>query len=230
MTPLILIVDDEPAMRRGLVDNLQFEGYRTEEAVDGLDALNKIKSVTFDLVILDIMMPNLSGLEVCKQVRASGNAVPIILLTAKGEEIDKVLGLELGADDYVQKPFSIRELMARVKAVLRRSVKSDTAYDGDVRIGELLLNFKKYTASRGDLEEKLSHKEFEILNYLYQHPNEVVDRYELLKNVWEYSEDITTRTVDNFIAKLRQKVEVNPTEPRIILTIHGRGYKLILDK
>lgn len=222
----ILIVDDEANMRRGLRDNLEFEGYKVDEAVDGLDALKKFDTSSFSLIILDVMMPNMGGFDVCKKIRQSGSEVPIILLTAKGEEIDKVLGLEIGADDYVQKPFSVRELMARVKAILRRT-KPEEPISSSATIGELSLNFLEYTAVKNGVEERLSHKEFEIINYLYQHKNQIVDRYDLLKNVWGYDEQPTTRTVDNFIVKLRQKIEKDPSSPKHILTIHGVGYKLV---
>ena len=226
MSTHILIVDDEANMRRGLKDNLEFEGYEVSEAVDGANALETLKEIQPDLIVLDVMMPNLSGFEVCKQLRKEGNETPIILLTAKGEEIDKVLGLEMGADDYVQKPFSIRELIARIKAILRRSEKP-SKNDSLVTIGELTVDFKKYIATRAGQDEKLSHKEFEILQYLLDHQGAVVDRYELLKNVWGYNEQPTTRTVDNFIVRLRQKVEVDPSNPKHIITVHGSGYKLI---
>lgn len=227
MKTKILIVDDEANMRRGLRDNLEFDGYEVTEAEDGLVALEKIEQDDYSLVVLDVMMPRLDGFEVCKTLRKNGNDVPIILLTAKGEEIDKVLGLEIGADDYMQKPFSIRELTARIKAILRRT-STEKASEGEVTIGMLRLNFKEYTAFNGDKEEKLSHKEFEIINYLYKQKNEIVDRYQLLKNVWGYNEQPTTRTVDNFIVKLRQKIEIDPSNPKHILTIHGAGYKLIV--
>lgn len=227
MKTKILIVDDEANMRRGLRDNLEFDGYEVTEAEDGLVALGKIEQDDYSLVVLDVMMPRLDGFEVCKTLRKNGNDVPIILLTAKGEEIDKVLGLEIGADDYMQKPFSIRELTARIKAILRRT-STEKASEGEVTIGMLRLNFKEYTAFNGDKEEKLSHKEFEIINYLYKQKNEIVDRYQLLKNVWGYNEQPTTRTVDNFIVKLRQKIEIDPSNPKHILTIHGAGYKLIV--
>ncbi|MEM7299113.1 MAG: response regulator transcription factor [Bacteroidota bacterium] len=226
MAKHILIVDDEAHMRMGLKDNLEFEGYEVSEAVDGIEGLEKANEVNPDLIVLDVMMPNLSGFEVCKQLRKSGNETPIILLTAKGEEIDKVLGLEIGADDYVQKPFSLRELIARIKAILRRSVNHSEVSE-EVAIGLLKVNFKEYRASRNGQEEKLSHKEFEILHYLLEHKNEIVDRHDLLKNVWGYNEQPTTRTVDNFIVKLRQKTEEDPHHPKHIITIHGVGYKLL---
>lgn len=223
----VLIIEDEPAMRLGLQDNLEFEGYNVDWAGDGEEGLAKILSAQYDLVLLDVMLPRLSGFDVCKSVRKKGLSTPIILLTAKGEEIDKVLGLEFGADDYVTKPFSVRELMARIKAILRRSQNAVTDDDEAVTIGRLLVNFTNYTAKDGDTEVKMSHKEFEILQYLYSHKNELVSRYDLLENVWGYEEKPTTRTVDNFIVRLRQKTEANPNSPKIIMTVHGAGYKLL---
>lgn len=223
----ILVVDDEPNMVTGLKDNLEFEGYEVDTASDGAQAYEMIKNNTFDLVILDVMMPKMNGFDVCKQLRKEEIEIPIILLTAKGEEIDKVIGLELGADDYIQKPFSIRELLARIKAVLRRSSKSTTNLE-IIQVGALSLNFKEYTAEQSGEAIKLSHKEFEIIQYLYQHKNETVDRYDLLENVWGYGENPTTRTVDNFVSKLRQKIEVDPSKPKHILTVHGVGYKLLV--
>lgn len=222
----ILIVEDEKAMRQGLIDNLEIEGYQVDEAEDGIIGLDKIQNNKYDLVILDVMMPGISGFDVCKKVRSSGNLTPIILLTAKGEEIDKVLGLELGADDYITKPFSLRELFARVKAILRRTenvVENTTEY----MIGKLRINFSTFNATSNGIEVNLSHREFEILKYLMEHNNSTVSRDDLLKNVWGHKSRITTRTVDNFILKLRQKIEEDINHPRVILTIYGIGYKLI---
>jgi DNA-binding response OmpR family regulator len=223
----ILIVEDEPAMQLGLRDNLEFESYAVDVASDGVEGLNKIKSKPYDLILLDVMLPKLSGFDVCKQSRAAGVNTPIILLTARGEEIDKVLGLELGADDYVTKPFGVRELLARVKAHLRRSQSAPLKESQGVSIGRLKIDFSAYRAEENQSEVKLSHKEFELLSYLHQHKNEVVSRYDLLEKVWGYEEQPTTRTVDNFIVRLRQKVEANPNQPKIILTVHGTGYKLV---
>ncbi len=226
MNSHILIVDDEANMRLGLKDNLEFEGFRVSEAIDGVDALEKVGKLNPDLIVLDVMMPNLSGYDVCKRLRKEGRETPIIMLTAKGEEIDRVLGLEIGADDYIQKPFSLRELIARIKAILRRSTVNQnkpSAY----RIGLLDVHFDKYQAFTDGGEVKLSHKEFEILQYLLAHVNETIDRHDLLKNVWGYDEQPTTRTVDNFIVKLRQKIEDNPASPKHIITVHGVGYKLV---
>lgn len=223
----ILIVEDEPAMQLGLKDNLEFEGYEVEIAGDGEKGLEMIRSSSYNLVLLDIMLPKMSGLDVCKKVREEKNKTPIILLTAKGEEIDKVLGLELGADDYVTKPFSLRELLARIKAILRRYQVPETDIS-EARIGRLQVNFTKYIASNENGEVKLSHKEFEILHFLFQHKNEAVSRYNLLEEVWGYDDSQpTTRTVDNFILRLRQQVEKDPKEPHIILTVHGAGYKMV---
>lgn len=223
----ILVVDDEPNMRLGLRDNLEFEGHEVELAENGAVALDKIFKTSYDLVVLDVMMPVKSGFDVCRTVREKGIAVPIILLTAKGEEIDKVLGLELGADDYVTKPFSVRELLARIKAVLRRKGEGK-AGDNAVRIGNLSVDFTRYTASDPTGAVKMSHKEFEILHYLFERKNEVVSRFDLLEKVWGYDESPTTRTVDNFIVKLRNKTEDNPNDPKVIITVHGLGYKLIV--
>ncbi len=222
--PKILIVEDEPAMRMGLTDNLEFEGYQIDSASDGETGLNKILSTPYDLVLLDVMLPKMSGFDVCRKARESGSKTPVILLTAKGEEIDKVLGLELGADDYITKPFSLRELIARIKAILRRSGQSPAGES--VKIGRLELHFKTFNAFENGSEIQMSHKEFEMLEYLYQHRNQTVSRDSLLKDVWK-QEATTTRTIDNFILRLRQKIESDPDHPRIILTVHGIGYKLI---
>jgi DNA-binding response OmpR family regulator len=224
----ILVVEDEPAMQLGLKDNLELEGYHVDLANDGESGLAQIKSGNFDLVLLDVMLPKISGFDVCKNARASGIRTPIILLTARGEEIDKVVGLELGADDYVTKPFGVRELLARVKAMLRRNQLTDKQPEGLISIGNLLVDFKSLQATSAGADVKLSHKEFEILNYLYDNKNKVISRYDLLENVWGYEEQITTRTVDNFIARIRQKVEESPAQPKVILTVHGSGYKMII--
>ena len=224
----ILIVEDEPAMQLGIKDNLEFEGYEVDIVGDGKAGLDKILTNAFDLVVLDVMLPSMSGFDVCKSVRKEGNNTPIILLTARGEEIDKVLGLEFGADDYMTKPFSIRELMARIKANLRRSGVSTISSDSNATIGKLTLDFAAYKATEGSDEVKLSHKEFEILKYLHDNKNKVVSRYDLLENVWGYDEQPTTRTVDNFIVRLRSKIEHDHNNPKVILTVHGTGYKLII--
>ena len=221
----ILIVEDEPNMRMGLKDNLEFEGYEVDFAEDGEEGLKKILAGNLDLIILDVMMPKMSGFDVCKNARAKGIRVPIILLTAKGEEIDKIVGLELGADDYITKPFSLRELIARIKAILRRTDRIESSGEVIV-IGKLEVHFASYNAFEDGVQVQMSHKEFELLKFLWEHRNQNVGRDLLLKEVWE-QEATTTRTIDNFIVRLRQKVETDPNNPRIIITVHGIGYKLI---
>lgn len=228
MSYSILIVEDEPNMRLGLKDNLEFEGYSVDLAEDGAEGLSKILKGSYDLIIMDVMMPKMSGLDACKKARESGIEVPILLLTAKSEEVDKIVGLELGADDYVTKPFSLRELLARIKAILRRvSLRKEPAKTPETKIGRLTVNFDTYTSHDSNGQVRMSHKEYAILQYLLGRKNETVSRYDLLEKVWGYDESPTTRTVDNFIVKLRQKVETDPNDPRIILTVHGTGYKLI---
>ncbi len=225
----ILIVEDDPRMQAGLADNLELEGYEIDRASDGEAGLDKILQNTYSLILLDVMLPNLSGFDVLKKSREHGITTPVILLTAKGEEIDKVLGLELGADDYITKPFSLRELLARVKAVLRRNEHAgSTPEEKTITIGNVEINFTTYTATRKKKVIDMTPKEFEILKYLWQHKNQTVSRDQLLNTVWGYDESISSRTVDNFIVKLRQKIEENPAVPRHILTIHGIGYKLIV--
>lgn len=227
--PKILIVDDEQNMRTGLKDNLEFEGYEVDTANDGEQGLKKIIDNSYNLIILDVMMPKKSGFDVCKEVRKAGITTPVILLTAKGDEIDKVVGLEIGADDYVTKPFSLRELLARVKAILRRGenlVMNESARE--VKIGRLEINFDGYKATSKNKDVQMSHKEFEILHFLWKRRNSTVSRDDLLTEVWGYDENPATRTVDNFILKLRQKIETDSNHPQVILTVHGIGYKLVI--
>lgn len=224
----ILVVEDEMHMRIGLKDNLEFESFEVDLAEDGQKGLDLLEKNSYDLILLDVMMPKMSGFDVCKQARKSGVTTPIIFLTAKGEEIDKVLGLELGADDYITKPFSLRELVARVKAVLRRTGNDPEEITiNKALVGKLDIDFQHYEAKVDGTSVKMSHKEFETLHYLLLHKNEVVSRYQLLEDVWGYESQPTTRTIDNFILKLRQKIEDNPNDPKIILTVHGVGYKLL---
>ena len=226
----ILIVEDELNMVNGLKDNLEFEGYEVDTAMEGHSGLQKILQFNYDLVLLDIMLPELSGFDICKTVRKEGVNTPIILLTAKGEEIDKVLGLEFGADDYITKPFSLRELLARIKAILRRSLsgKAENNEPEYIRFGNIQVNFKNYVAIEGTGEIKMSHKEFEVLHFLHKNAGKTVHRDDIISNVWSIDYDITTRTVDNFILKLRHKIETDPNNPKIILTVHGIGYKMIM--
>jgi DNA-binding response OmpR family regulator len=226
----ILIVEDELNMIKGLKDNLEFEGFETDTAMDGISGLEKVLKNKYDLIILDVMLPGISGFDICKTARKEGVITPIILLTAKGEEIDKVLGLELGADDYITKPFSLRELLARIKAILRRAPdgKEVVAEPEFVSIGNIKVNFKNYVAFKGKSEIKMSYKEFEILHYMYINAGKIIQRDDLMSDVWSIDYEVTTRTIDNFILKLRQKIEADPNNPKIILTVHGVGYKMIL--
>jgi len=218
----ILIVDDEPEIVRGLEDNLRFEGYQTSTAADGREALAVAAREAPDLILLDIMMPGLSGWDVCRELRGQGIDVPIIMLTARGEESDRVRGLELGADDYITKPFSLRELLARVRAVLRRPGprhKVEEFAFGDARVRP-----RGRQAFRAGRPVGLTRKEFELLVYLLEHRGEVVTRERLLDEVWGYERFPTTRTVDTHILRLRRKFEADPDRPAFILTVHGQGY------
>ncbi|MBS2213471.1 response regulator transcription factor [Carboxylicivirga mesophila] len=228
MMKRILVVEDEPDMQSGIKDNLEFEGYDVDTASDGKEGLQKILTDSFDLVLLDVMLPHISGFDVCKKVRHENNNTPIIFLTAKGEEIDKVIGLESGGDDYLTKPFSLRELLARVKAVLRRTeMQNPSATNHETQVGRLKVDFGTYTAWVDGEQVKMTSKEFEILQYLLKHKNATISRDSLLDNVWGYDFQPTARTIDNFILKLRHKIEDNPNDPQIIITVHGMGYRLV---
>ena len=223
--PRILIVDDEPEMIRGLEDNLHFEGYQTITASDGKRGLALALSEAPDLIVLDLMMPGLSGWDVCRTLRRKGLDIPVIMLTARGEEVDQVRGLEMGADDYVTKPFSLRELLARIRAVLRRPgprQKFETFAFVDVR-----LHLRTRQAFKAGREVWLTRKEFELLRCLVEHRGEVLTRDRLLNEVWGYDQFPTTRTVDTHILRLRQKFETDPEQPAHIVTVHGQGYRFV---
>jgi len=222
--PRVLIVEDDEAMAVALHDGFSYEGYEVKVAKDGSTGLRMATEGSHDLVILDVMLPKMSGLEVCKKIRRDGSRVPIIMLTARGQEIDKVLGLKVGADDYVTKPFSFLELMARVEAVLRRcsgySEQLDTYSFGDVEV-----DFKKTEARKGTKPITLSPREFKLLSFLIDHRGEILPRERLLDAVWGYEDVPFTRTVDMHIAKLRKKIEDKPSDPSFIVTVHRLGYK-----
>jgi two-component system alkaline phosphatase synthesis response regulator PhoP len=222
----VLIIEDDPAMAVALRDGFEFEGYSVVPAKDGATGLQLASDKELALIILDVMLPKLSGLDVCKQLRSDGNNIPIIMLTARGQEIDKVLGLKLGADDYVTKPFSFMELMARVEAVLRRAARPVGKIES-YQFGDVTLNFKTIQATKGHTPLDLSPREFDILRYLIEHRGEVVTRDQLLDAVWGYDNFPFTRTVDMHIAKLRKKVENTPGDPRYIITVHRVGYKFM---
>ena len=222
----ILIVEDEPNMVAGLRDNFEYEGYEVISAGDGVEGLSRALADSPDLVVLDVMMPKMSGLDVCKQLKAKRPSIPVIMLTARGQEVDKVVGLELGADDYVTKPFSIRELIARVKAVLRRTQTLPKEQDR-YSFGDVEVNLRSYQVVRHGKAVEFSGKEFELLRYFVCHPGETLSRDRLLDEVWGYDHFPTTRTVDAHIVRLRQKLEPVADEPRYFLTVHGVGYKFV---
>ncbi len=222
----ILVIEDDRELLEGLVDNLSLEGYKVISAGDGKKGLDLARKESPDLIILDLMLPKLSGEEICKILRQEENLTPIIMLTAKGEESDKVKGLRLGADDYLTKPFSLLELLARIEAVLRRVQKERIQID-KYQFEDITIDFTRLEAKKGSREIKLSSKEFSILKFLVSHQGEVIRRETLLREVWGYNVFPSTRTVDNFIAKLRKKIEKNPEKPKHILTVHGIGYKFI---
>jgi len=222
----ILVIDDEPQMLLGLRDNLELEGYEVVTATDGDQGLQAAATLRPDLVILDLMLPRRGGLEVCRELRARGNATPVVMLTARSQETDKVLGLELGADDYITKPFSISELLARVRAVLRRTTRAGAKPDRCV-IGDIEIDFRTHQAVRAGERLALTSRELDLLHYFVSRRGEVVTRDQILSDVWGYDDAPTTRTIDNFVAKLRQKIERQPHQPEHLLTVHGTGYKFV---
>jgi two-component system, OmpR family, response regulator ResD len=217
----ILIVEDDPTLRRVLRDNLIFEGYRVDAVADGKSAISYVRASTPDLVVLDLMLPDFDGLDLCPVLRQSGK-VPIIILSARGQKTDKVKGLKLGADDYITKPFDMEELVARINTVLRRSKPSITA----IRLADVTIDFRSGTATgpRGDLH--LTHRELEILRVLAERQGRVVFRDELFREVWGFLDTSTTRSVDRAVSRLRQKIEADPRTPRFLRTVHGDGYIL----
>lgn len=224
--PKLLIVEDEPEMVVALRDNCEFEGFDVVAASDGAAGLEKALSEHPDIILLDVMLPKINGLDVCRTLRRRGIRTPIIMLTARGQEPDKVAGLELGADDYVTKPFGIRELMARIRAHLRRATQPAPELN-HYQFGDMEIDFAKYSACKSGRHLQLSPREFEILKYLVLRRGEIVTRAELLDNVWGVSRHLFTRTVDNHIAKLRQKIERAPGDPEYLVTIHRIGYKFL---
>lgn len=224
----ILIVEDEDSILMALEDDLSMEGYAVTGERDGARALERVRESSFDLIILDLMLPGLDGLEVCKRLRAEGNPTPILMLTAKSQEVDKVLGLELGADDYVTKPFSPRELLARVKALLRRGRPVESSLER-ASFGSLEVDFKGYSVTKEGQPVELTAREFELLRLLVNHPNEVLRRDTILTEVWGDEWDVFPRTIDTHVVRLRQKVEDDPAHPRFIVNVRGVGYKFVPD-
>ncbi len=223
----ILVIEDDWAILHGLKDNLEQDAHEVLTATDGEAGHALIQSAKPDLVILDLMLPKLSGYEICRKVRGDGLNVPIIMLTARGEEADRVLGLDLGADDYVTKPFSIRELLARVRALLRRSEPKPAQLE-QLQFGDVAIDFQRFEATKGDTKLTMTRKEFGVIQLLAAREGKVVSRAELLTEVWGHDHYPTTRTVDNHVASLRSKVEDNPSTPIHLLTVRGIGYRFVL--
>ena len=220
----VLVVEDDASIRRGLVTNLETEGYQVLSTADGADGYRLVQDQSPDLVVLDLMLPSLSGYELCKKLRDEGSTVPIIMLTARAEEFDRVLGLDLGADDYVTKPFSVRELMARIRALLRRT-NGEGALPDDLCFDDIEIDFLGFEARKSGVRIEMTRKEVGLLRYLVARSGEVVTRDELLDEVWGYKSYPASRTVDNHIANLRGKFEADPTNPRHLITVRGVGYK-----
>src|SRR5215213_8015937 len=222
----ILLVEDEEGLILTLTDRLVSEGFEVTSARDGMEGFNTASSSNFDLIILDLMLPKMNGFDICRDLRRKGVTTPILMLTAKGETIDKVLGLKLGADDYLTKPFEVMELLARIEALLRRASPNSNGYSaGGFRFGDISIDFRRAEVKRGNAPLELSAMEFKLLQYLVENRGTVHTRDHLLDAVWGYDAMPTTRTVDVHIAWLRQKLEENPKHPQYIQTVHGLGYK-----
>jgi len=222
----ILLIEDDPAIQRGLKDTLEQDHYQVVVESDGELGYNRALAETFDLLILDLMLPSMTGQNICRELRRQGIKTPILMLTSRDDEIDKVLGFEMGADDYVTKPFSILELQARIRALLRRTAAENAGKD-HYTLGEIEIDFKRRTVFRNKQALKLSNKEFEILHCLLEHDEAVVTRDMLLNEVWGYDIFPTTRTIDTFILNLRKKIEDDPAHPKHLITIHKAGYKFL---
>jgi DNA-binding response OmpR family regulator len=227
MKKKILIIEDELDLIKGLRLNLADEGFDVDSAVNGTEGLRKAVEEAPDLIILDIMLPEMDGLEVCRKLRQKNISTPVIMLTAKGEEIDKVVGLEIGADDYITKPFSIRELLARIKARLRNTGKEGKAVPELYSFGEIEIDFLRFKVRRKEKELDVTSLEMDILKYFILHRGEVVSRNDLLDKIWGYESYPTTRTIDNHILKLRKKIEDDPSHPRFIISVYGGGYRFV---
>jgi len=225
MSLRILLVEDEPGLQMTLEDLLTTEGYEVETAADGESGLLKATASSYDLIILDVMLPKRNGFDLCKDLRQRGYDTAILMLTAKAQVVDRVVGLKLGADDYLAKPFDPAELLARIEALLRRQKKEGRAPVTTFGFGDVQVNFESGTAEKGGTPLALAGKELQLLRYLVERRGKIVMREELLQNVWEYRGDINSRTIDVHIAWLRQKLEENPQTPKYIHTIRGKGYR-----
>ena len=225
----IMIVEDEPSLVFTLRDTLENEGYEVFVSETGTNAMDMVRSVKPDLLILDVMLPGVSGFEICKQIREEKFTFPVIMLTARDQEIDKVTGLNIGADDYITKPFGVKELLARIQARLRRANSySKTGPMDVITLGPIRIELNESMVVRPDGEQELTTREVELIRYLVMHANDPVSRDALLENVWRYEYSTNTRTVDVHISKLRGKIELQPEDPRYLVTLHGVGYMLKL--
>ena len=227
MRSRILIVEDEAAIRVAVADRLEAEGYEVAVSGDAVDGLRRGTGEHFDLVILDVMLPGGSGFDVCREIRRRGVSTPILMLTARAEVVDRVLGLKLGADDYLVKPFAMAELLARVEARLRAPAAAERAGRDAHRFGGVLADFRRAEVTRDGAPVALSAKELQLLKFLVAHRGEVLSRDEILNRVWGYDAMPVTRTVDVHVAELRRKLEPNPRSPQFIVTVHGLGYKFV---
>ncbi len=223
----ILLVEDEPSLVITLRDRLNSEGYLVESAGDGVEGLERALAGHFDLVLLDVMLPGMNGFDVCRELRRRRSEVPVLMLTARGQSVDKVVGLKLGADDYVTKPFDTMELLARIESLLRRARTPIAPSVGAYAFGDVRVDFRRGEVRRGERLVELSALEFKLLCYLIEHRDEVLSRDRLLNEVWGYDEAPYSRTVDVHVGSLRHKLEPDPPKPRFILTLHGRGYKFV---
>src|SRR5215813_1572161 len=223
----ILLIEDEQDLRMTLTDRLRSESYEIECAEDGETGLRRATETAYDLIILDIMLPKKNGLDVCRDLRQAGLITPVLILTARGQTVDKVVGLKLGADDYLTKPFEVIELLARIEALLRRAPPAQSPHSDSYQFDSVRIDFRRAEVERDGGKIELSAKEFQLLRYFVEHREATLSRDELLNEVWGYDAMPTTRTVDVHVAWLRQKLELNPRRPRFILTVHGMGYKFV---
>jgi DNA-binding response OmpR family regulator len=222
----ILLVEDDPSLALGLCDALEFEGFRVVHAARGQDAIDLAAKQKPDCIILDLMLPDLNGYQVCEQIRKGDGRTPIVMLTARSQEADKIRGLDVGADDYVTKPFSVGELVARIRAIFRRTAFT-VLTDQPFTVGEARIDPTAHTLQRGDDIEQLSFYEVELVKLLFERAGQPVSRDEIMRRVWGTEQNATNRTIDNFVVKLRKKIELEPSQPRHILTVYGLGYKLV---
>jgi two-component system alkaline phosphatase synthesis response regulator PhoP len=227
LAPRVLIVEDEPGLRLTLTDRLGSEGYAVETASDGEAGLACATTGGYDLIVLDVMLPRMNGFDVCREARQRGVTAPILMLTARGQVVDKVVGLKLGADDYLTKPFETIELMARLEALLRRRPSAPLPGGDTYRFGDIVVDFRRAEVARSGEAVDLSAREFKLLRHFIEHRGATLSREALLSDVWGYDEMPLTRTVDVHVAGLRQKLEANPRSPEYILTVHGLGYKFV---